>query len=233
MMPYYRRYVFLGCYFEQWDSLHSISHSCRVWPSVTVWGSREATSAPQQSLRSVFIAISKKGNAKEYSNYRTTALISHASKVMLKILQARFQQYRNQELPDVQTGFRKGRGSRDQIANICWITKKAREFQKSIFFASLTMLKPLIVWITTNCGKLLKTWEYQTTLSASWETCMQDKKQQLEPDMEQWTGSKLGKEYDKAVYCHPAYLTYMQSTSCWAGWSTSWNQDCQEKYQQA
>jgi len=75
------------------------------------------------------------------------------------------------------------------------------------------MINPLTVWITTNCGKLLKRWEYQTTLPASQETCMQVKKQQLEPDMEHWTGSKLGKKYIKAVYCHPANLTYMQSTS--------------------
>ena len=81
------------------------------------------------------------------------------------------------------------------------------------------MLKPLTMWITTNCGKFLKTWEHQTTLPASWEICMQDKKQQLQLDMEQQTGSKLGKEYVKAVYCHPAYLTYMQSTSCeMTGW---------------
>ena len=79
--------------------------------------------------------------------------------------------------------------------------------------ASLTTLKPLNVWITKNWGKLSKRWEYQTTLPVSWETSMQVKKQQLEPDMDQQTGSKLGKEYDKAVYCHPAYLTYMQSTS--------------------
>ena len=76
------------------------------------------------------------------------------------------------------------------------------------------MLKPLIVWIITNCGKFLKRWEHQNTLPASWEICVQVKKQQLEPDMEQQTGSKLGKEYVKAVYCHPIYLTYMQSTSC-------------------
>ena len=81
-----------------------------------------------------FHSIPKKGNAKECSNYCTTALISHASKVMLKILQARLQQYVNCELPDVQAGFRKGRGTRDQIANICWIIKKAREFQKNIYF---------------------------------------------------------------------------------------------------
>ena len=96
-------------------------------------------------------------------NYCTIGLISHASKVMLKILQARLIQYLNHELPDVPAGFRKGRGTRDQTANICWITKKAREFQKNIYFALLTMPKPLTVWITTNCGKFLKRWEYQTT----------------------------------------------------------------------
>ena len=108
---------------------------------------------PQDWERSVFIPIPKKGNAKECSNYRTIALISHASKVMLKILQARHQQYVNCELPDVQAGFRKGRGTRDQIANICWIMGKAREFQKNIYFCLLTMPKPLTVWITTTCGK--------------------------------------------------------------------------------
>ena len=89
---------------------------------------------PQDWKRSVFILIPKEGNAKECSNYHTIKLISHASKVMLKILQARLQQYVNRELPDVQMGFRKGRGTRDQIANTLWITKKAREFQKNIYF---------------------------------------------------------------------------------------------------
>ena len=102
---------------------------------------------------SVFIPIPKKGNAKECSHYRTRALISYASKVMLKILQARLQQYVNRELPDVQAGFRKGRGTRDQIANICWIMEKTREFQKTSISALLTMSKPLTVWITRNCGK--------------------------------------------------------------------------------
>ena len=84
-----------------------------------------------------------------------------------------------------------------------------------------------------NCGKFLKWWEYQTTLPASWEICMQVKKKQLELDMEKQTGSKLKKKYVKTVYCHPAYFTYMQNTSCemLAGWSSSWNQDCWEKYQ--
>ena len=96
---------------------------------------------PQDWKRSVFIPIPKKGNAKECSNYHTIALISHASKVMLKILQARFQQYMNCELPDVQTGLRKGRGTRDQIANICWIMEKAREFQKNIYFCFIDYAK--------------------------------------------------------------------------------------------
>ena len=127
----------------------------------------------------------KKSNAKECSNYCTIALISHASKVMFKILQARLQQCVNQELPHVQAGFRKGRRSRYPIANIHWIIEKAREFQKNTTSALLTTIKPLTVWITTNCGKFLKRWKYQTTLSASWETCMQVNKQQLEPD---WMG---------------------------------------------
>ena len=96
---------------------------------------------PQDWKRSVFIPIPKKGTAKEFSNYHTLALISHASKVMLKILQARLQQYVNRELPDVQAGFRKGRGTRDQIANICGIIEKAREFQKNIYFCYIDYAK--------------------------------------------------------------------------------------------
>ena len=145
---------------------------------------------PQDRKRSVFIPIPKKGNAKKCSNYCTTALISHARKVMVNILQARLQQYVNHELPDVQTGFRKGRGTRHQIGNICWIIRKARVPEKTSTSALLTTPKPLIVWITINCGKFLKTWEYQTTFPASWEICVQVRKQQLELDMEQQTGSK-------------------------------------------
>ena len=126
----------------------------------------------------------------------------------------------------------KSRGTRDQITNILWIIKKQENFRKTSTFASLTIIKLLNVWITTNCGKFLKKRKYQTTLPASWETCMQVKKQQVELDTEQQTGSKSGKEYVKAIYCHPAYLTYMHHVKCWAGWITSWNQDCQEKYQQ-
>ena len=108
---------------------------------------------------------------------------------MLKILQARLQQYMNHELPDIQAGFRKGRGTRDQIANICWIIEKAKEFQKNIYFCFTDYAKAFD-YITTNCGKFLKRQEYQTTWPVSWEICMQVKKQQLELDMEQQTGSK-------------------------------------------
>ena len=151
---------------------------------------------------------------KECSNYYTIALISHVSKIMLKILQARLQQYVNHELPDFQAGFRKGRGARrarDQTANIRWIIEKAREFQKNICF--IDYAKAFDCVDKTNYGIFLMRLEYQTTLPASWEICMQDKKQHLEFDMEQQTVLKSGKEYVKAVNCHPAYLTYMQSIS--------------------
>ena len=137
-----------------------------------------------------FIPILKKGNAKECSNHCTIAFISHTSKVMLKILQSRLQQYVNCEISNVQARFRKGRGTRDQIANIPWIIEKAREFQKTSISALLTTPKSLTVWITVNCGQFWKRWKYQTTWPASWDTCMQVRKQQLELDMEQQTGSK-------------------------------------------
>ena len=110
---------------------------------------------PQDWKRSLFIPNPKKGNAKERSNYCTIAIIPYARKIMLKILQARLQQYVNHELPDVQAGFRKGRGTRDQIANICWISKKQASSRKTSISALLTMPKPLTVWMTTNC-KILR-----------------------------------------------------------------------------
>ena len=134
----------------------------------------------------------------DWSDLAAAAAV-HTSKVMLKILQARLQLDMNCEIPDVQAGFRKGRGIRDLIANICWIIEKAREFQKNISSALLTVPKPLTVWVRTSCGKFLKRWEYQTTWPASWEICMQVKKQQLELDMEQQTGSKSEKESVKAA----------------------------------
>ena len=132
---------------------------------------------------------------------------------MLKILQARLQQHMNHKLPDVQAGLEKPEEPEIKLPTSAGSSKKQESSRKTSTSALLTTPKPLTVWITTNCGKFFKIWEYQTTWPASWETCMQAKKQQLELDMEQQTGSKLGKEYVKAVYCHPAYLTYMQSTS--------------------
>ena len=171
---------------------YSKSWKMMLWKCCTQYASKSGklSSGQKTGKKSVFIPIPKKDNAKECSNYCTIAL-SHASKVMLKILQAKLQQYMNRELPDVQAGFRKGRGTRDQIANIRWIIEKAREFQKKSISALLTMPKPLTVWITINCGKFWKRWEYQTTWPASWETYVQVRKQQLEPDMEWQTDSKL------------------------------------------
>ena len=141
------------------------------------------------------------------------SLISHASKVMLKILQARLQQCVNHELPDVQLDLEKAEKPEIKLPTFTGSWKKQESSRKISISALLTRLAPLTVWITTNCGKFFKIWDYQTTQPASWEICMQVKKQQLELDMEQQTGSKSGKEHVKAVYCHPAYLTYMQSTS--------------------
>ena len=130
-------------------------------------------------------------------------LISHASKVMLKILQARLQQYVNCELPDVQAGFRKGRGIRDQIASIHWIIEKAREFQKNDYLCFIDYAKAFDCVDHNKLWKtLLKSWE-PDHLTVSWETSMQVKKQKLEPCMEELTGSGFRKEYNKAVYCHP------------------------------
>ena len=122
---------------------------------------------PQDWKRSILIPIPKKSHTQECINHRTIALISHASKVMPKILHARLQHYENQELPDVQAGFRKGRETKDLIPNNCWIKEKARNSRKTSTSVSLTILKPLTVWITTKCGKLSKRWEYQIILPVS------------------------------------------------------------------
>ena len=145
---------------------------------------------PQDWKRSVFITIPKKGNAKEFLNYHAIALTSYTSKVMLKILQVRLQQYMNQELPDVQAGFRKGTGTRDQIANIRWIIEKARKFQKNFYLCFIDYANAFDCVNHSRLWKILKMWEYQTTWPASLEICMLVKWQQLELNMEQQTGSK-------------------------------------------
>ena len=151
-------------YFKSWKMM--------LWKCCTQYASKfVATGLEKVSFHS----SPKERQCQECSHYCTITLISYASKVMFKILQARLQQYMNWELPDVQAGFRKGRGTRDQIANIHWIIEKARKFQINIYLCFIYYAKAFDVWITTNCGKFLKRWEYQTTWPASWETCMQGK----------------------------------------------------------
>ena len=168
---------------------------------------------PQDWKRSVFTLIPKKGNAKEYSNYSTTALISHASKVMLKILQARLQQYMNHELPDAQAGFRKGRGTRDQIANICQIVKKAREFQKNIYFCFIDYAKAFDC-VDHNKQEILKDMGIPDHLTCLLRNLCAGQEATVRTGHGTTDWFQIGKEYVKAVFCHPAYFTCMQSTSC-------------------
>ena len=162
-------------YFTSWKMM--------LWMCCTQYASKFGKLSSGQKT-AVFIPIPKRGNAKECSNYRTIALISHTSKVMLTILQARLQQYVNHELPDVQAGFRKGRGTEIRLPTSAGSWKKQESSRKTSISALLTMPKPLTVWITRNCGKVWKRWEYQSNWPASWETYMQVRKQQLELDEE-------------------------------------------------
>ena len=138
---------------------------------------------------------------------------------MLKILQVRLQQYMNHEIPDVQGRFRKGRGNRDQIPNIYWIIEKAREFQKNIYFCFIDCAKAFDCVDHNKLWKILQEMGIPGHLTCLLRNLYAGQEQPSEPEMEQRTGSKLGKEYIKAVYCHPAYLTSMKSTSCgMLGW---------------
>ena len=149
----------------------------------------------------------------ECACHGTTALISHASKVMLKILHASFSIIWTKNFQMSKLGLEKKEELEIKLPTFAGWYRKQGNFRKTSISASWTTLKPVTVWITTNCGKLLERWEYQTILSVSWETCMQVKKQQLASCMEQLIGSRSRKEYDRAVCCHPVCLTYMLSTS--------------------
>ena len=181
--------------------LHSICQ--QIWKT-QLW--------PQDRKKSVFIPIPKKGDAKECSNYHTMVLISHASKVMLKILQARLQQYGNRELPDVQAGFRKGRGTRDQIANICWIIGKAREFQKNIYFCFTDYTKAFDCVYHNKLWKIIKEMGILDHLTCLLRNLYAGQEATVRTGHGTTDGSKQEKEYIKAVCYHPAYLTYMQNT---------------------
>ena len=163
-------------YFKSWKMM--------LWKCCTQYVSKFGKLSSSHWKRSVLILIPKKGNAKECSNYHTAALISHASKVMLKILQARLQQYMNCELPDVKLVLEKAEEPEIKLSTFAGSWKKQESSRKTCVSAFLTMPKPLTVWITINCGKFWERWEYQTTWPASWEICMQVRKQQLVLDME-------------------------------------------------
>ena len=182
--------------------LHSISQ--QIWKTQQ-W--------PQDWKRSVFIPIPKKGNAKECSNYHTIALISQASKAMLKILQARLKQYVNRELPDVQGDFRKGRGTRDQIANIHWIIEKAREFQENIYFCFIDYAKAFDCVDHNKLWKILKEMGISDHLTCSLRSLYPSREAAVRTGHGTTNWFQIGKGVCQAVYCHPAYLTYMQSTS--------------------
>ena len=164
------------------------------WVCQQIWKTQQW---PQDWKWLVFIPTPKKGNAKECSNYRKISLISHTSKVMLKILQARLKQYVNCELPNVQVGLEKAEEPEIKLPTSIGSSKKQETSRKASTSALLTMPKSLTLCTTTNCGKFLKRWEYQTTQPASWDICMQVRKQPLGLDMEQQTGSKLGKKEKK------------------------------------
>ena len=211
----HRKHHYKQSKWKWWNSSWAVSYpirGCYESAALNMPANLEIQQWPQDWKRSVFIPISKKGNAKEYSNYCTTALISHASKVMLKILPQFVELRCFHSSWNVNFQMFKLDLEKAEEPEIKWPTstgpsKKQESSRNTSTSALLTMPKPLTMWITMNCGKLFKRWDYQTTWPASWEICMQVKKQQLEPELEQWTDSELGKEYIKAVYCHLAYLT--------------------------
>ena len=154
-----------------------------------------------------------KGNAKECSNYRTIVLISHVSKVMLKILQARLQQYVKRELPDVQAGFRKGRGTRDQIANFRWIMEKAREFQKNLYFCFINYANAFDCVDHNKMRKILKEIGIPDHLTCLLRNLYAGQEATVRNGHGTTDWFQIGKGVHQAVYCHLAYLIYMQSTS--------------------
>ena len=198
--------------------LHSICQQIWKFPNFHITGKKSA-----------FIAISKKGNAKECSNYRTIALISLVSKVMFKILQARLQQYMNWELPEVQAGLRKGRGTRNQVANIHWIIEKAREFQKNTCFCFTGYSKAFDCMDHNKLWKILKEmgippYLLLRNLFAGQETTVRTRHGTMD-----WFQTEKGVRQGCILYL--ACLAYIvHHAKCQTGWSTSWNQDCREKY---
>ena len=211
------------------DDAVKVLHS--IWQQI--WKTQQW---PQDWKRSVFILIPKKGNVKECSNYCTIALISHANKVMLKILQARLQQYVNWELPDVQAGFRKGRGTRDQIANICWIIKKAREFQKNIYFCFIKYAKDFDCVDHNKLWKILHKMAIPDHPSHLLRNLYAGQEAIVRTENGTTDWFQIGKGVCQGCILSPCLFNWYAekcciSEKCWAGRSTSWNQHSWEKQQ--
>ena len=170
-----------------------------LWKCCTEYARKSGKLSSGHRTESIFIPVPKKGNAKECSNYHTIALISHASKVMLKSLQVGFSSIQTEKFQMFKLDLEKAEEPYIKLPTFIGSSEKQESSRKTSTSALLTMPKPLTVWNTINCGKFWKRWQYQTTWPASWEICVQVRKQQLELDMKQQTGSKLGKEYIKAV----------------------------------
>ena len=203
-----------------------------IWQQI--WKSQQW---PQDWKRSIFILIPKKGNAKECSNCHTIALICHSSKIMLKILQVRLQRYMNWELPDVQTGFRKGRGTRDQIAKICWIIEKAREFHRNIqIFCFIDYAKAFDCVNHSKQWKILKEMEIPEHLTCLLRNQYAGQEEMVRTRHGTIERFQIGKEVRQGCVLSPCLFNHVikyrvHLVKCQAGWSTSCNQDCQEKYQ--
>ena len=185
------------------DSVKVLHSTCQQ-----IWRTQQW---PQAWKRSIFIPIPKKGNAKEWSNYHTIALVSYTSKIMFKILQARFQHV-NHEFSDIQAGFRKGRNTRDKIANIRWMIEKAREFQKSIYFCFIDYARDFDCVDHNKLWKILKEMGIPDHMTCLLRNLYAVQEATVRTGHGTQTGSKSIKEYIKAVYCHPAYLNSVQST---------------------
>ena len=197
---------------------------CLTWVSLTLVVGYLFTVAPA-------IPIPKKNNAKECSNYCTIALISHASKIMLKILQARLQQYMNHELADVQAGFRKGRGTRDQTANIHRITEKAREFQKNIYFWFTDYAKAFDYVNHNKLWKILQEMGIPDHLTCLLRNLFAGQEATVRTGHRPTDWFQIGKGVRQGCILSPC-LCRVHHEKHWAGGRTSWNQDCREKYQQ-
>ena len=205
-----------------------------LWKCYTQYASKFGKlSSGHRTGRSAFIPIPKKGNAKECSNYCTIALISHASKVMLKILQVRLQQHMNHELPDVQAWFRKGRGTIDKIANTCWIIKKAREFQKNIYFCFIDYAKAFDCVDHNKLWKILQEMRIPDHLTFFLRNLYagQEATVRIQHGTTDWFQIRKGVHQGCMLSPCLFKLHAAHHAKCWAGLSTNSNQDCWEKYQ--